>query len=105
VVVLEIDIENIARGAVLEAESQPSVAADRHREGSSPGTLKLMKPANSAQISYAGRAVDRVEHQAHAFVKFRPDTAGLPGKEDLFRAFVRERFDAHNEILLIGALI
>jgi hypothetical protein len=101
VIVLEIDIEDVARGAVFEAEGQPPIAADRDCIGSAPRAVKLMKSMRSDQISDAGSAVDRVEPQVHALVKLRPDAARAPGKEDLFHAFVREGPNRHGNFLLI----
>jgi hypothetical protein len=66
VVILEIDIEDVAPVAVFEAEGQPPVAADRHRKGPGSRTVQRMKPASPAQISDASGAVDRIEDQADA---------------------------------------
>jgi hypothetical protein len=49
-VILEIDIKDVAALTVFEAEGQPPVAADRHREGPGPGACERMKPTNCAQI-------------------------------------------------------
>src|SRR5215831_2178184 len=97
VIILEIDIEDVAGVAVFETECQPPVAANRHRKG--PGSIaeERMKSASPTQIVGASRAVDRVEHQGHAPVKLRSDTARPPGSEDLFHAFVGERLDRHRK--------
>src|SRR5262249_15018191 len=95
VVVLEIDIENIAGGAVLEAEGQPVVAADRHRKGSGTLAFEFRKTPHGVQVGHSGCALDRVENQAHAAVEFRPDTAGPASKEEPFHTLVRERLDGH----------
>ena len=51
VIILEIDIEDVALIAVFEAESQPPIAADRHREG--PGAIaeEGMEAASPAQVA------------------------------------------------------
>jgi hypothetical protein len=79
VIILEIDIEDVALIAVFEAESQPSIAADRHREGSGSIAKEGMKSASPAQVAGTSGPVDRVEHQAHALPKFRSDAARPPG--------------------------
>jgi hypothetical protein len=99
-IVLEIDIEDIARGTALEAERKPHVAADRHGESPGADTLEFMKSAGAAQIDNARRFVDRVEHQAHPVMKFCPDAAGPPGKEDLFHAFVCKGLDRQERAFL-----
>ena len=50
VIILEIDIEDVALIAVFEAESQPPIAADRHRKG--PGAIaeEGMEAASPAQV-------------------------------------------------------
>jgi hypothetical protein len=78
VIILEIDIEDVALIAVFEAESQPPIAADRHREGPGSIAMERMKSASPAQVASAGGTVDRVEHQAHALPKFHPDAARPP---------------------------
>src|SRR5689334_8053889 len=78
-IVLEIDIKDVARVAVFEAKRQPPIAGDRHREDSGPGPLQRMKPAGPDQIADRGGTIDRVEDQAHALMKFRPDMARPPG--------------------------
>jgi len=79
VIILEIDIEDVALIAVFEAKGQPPIAADRHREG--PGSIAKegMKSASPAQVAGTGGPVDRVEHQARALVKLWPDIARPPG--------------------------
>ena len=89
-IVLEINFEDVARLAVFEAKRQPPIAADRHGEGSGSSALQHMKSASATQVSGLGRAVERVENQPHALVKFRSDTARMPGVKDLLHAFVRE---------------
>jgi len=88
VIILEIDIEDVALIAVFEAEGQPPIAADRHREGSGSIAKEGMESASPAQVAGAGGTVDRVEHQAHALMKFGPDLARPPGTKDLSHAFV-----------------
>jgi hypothetical protein len=88
VVVLEIDIEDVALIAVFEAESQPPIAADRHREGSGSIAKEGMESASPAQVGGAGGTVDRVEHQAPAPMKFGPDLARPAGTKDLSHACV-----------------
>jgi hypothetical protein len=43
-----------------------------------------MKSARTVQVGHASGAVDRVEDQTHALVKFRADAARPPGEEELF---------------------
>jgi hypothetical protein len=91
VIILEIDIEDVALIAVFEAKGQAPIAADRHREGSGSIAKEGMESASPAQVAGTGGPVDRVEHQAHALPKFRPDAARPPGKENLFHENAQSR--------------
>jgi hypothetical protein len=83
VIILKIDIEDVALITMFEAESQAPIATDRHRKGSRSIAKEGMEAASPAQVGGAGGAVNRVEHQAHALMKFGPDLARPPGTKDL----------------------
>jgi hypothetical protein len=61
VIILKIDIENVALVAMLEAEYQSPIAADRHGEAPVSISDESMKSARAAQITNASRAIYRVE--------------------------------------------
>jgi hypothetical protein len=90
VTILEIDLEDVASVAVFKAKGQPPIAADRHGEGPASIASEDMKPARPAQVVGAGGAVDRVQDQGHAFVKFRPNPARAPNTKDFFHTFVEK---------------
>jgi hypothetical protein len=98
VVILEINIENIAFIAIFEPEGQPPIAVDRNGETPQSIPDESMKPANTAEIADTCRTVRRVEDQARAFVKLRPYPPRPPGAKDLFRTLVGKRLDRHWEL-------
>jgi hypothetical protein len=95
-IILEIDIEDVALITVFEAEGQAPIAADRHRESAESIAVEGMKSARTPQVAGANSTVDRVEQQAHALLKFWTNIARLPGTKHLFYAFVREPLNSHS---------